>query len=126
MREMPLGSEGVLHEVRYCAVAKKVWRCIIKPELASVFFSLGLKEWVLWILRKGSNTSARPRWTERVVTVRWKRWGWRNGELFIGVRLDKTQRLKQVIDKFEEDDVFYQAEDLRGLDLRRNASYGLV
>lgn len=112
--------------VRDYVVARVVWRCLIEPELVSEFFSVGQKEWMLWILRMGSIMSARPRRTKRVATVCWMQWGWRNEELFNGVWLDMTQRLKQVFDSFEKDEVFYLAEDLRGLELRRNASYGLV
>lgn len=118
-------DEGVPHAIKDCVVAKEVWRCLIEPELRSEFFSLGLKEWVLWIMRRGSHTRTQPRWTEKVATVCWKQWGWRNGELFNDVRLDKLQRMKHMFDRFEEDEVFYQAEDLGGLDLRRNAYYGL-
>lgn len=98
---------------------------MIEPELASEFFSLGVKEWVLWILKKGSCSSVRFWWTERAVTVYWKQWGLRNEEVFNGVGVEKMQQLKQVYKPLEEDEAFYQAETLNGQDLRRNAPQGL-
>lgn len=109
-------EEGILHAIRDCAVARDVWICVIKPADVMEFFSLDLQDWALWIMKKGKGLDTRRRWTERIATACWMQWGWRHAEIFNGVRLERCQRLKMLLDKFEEDEVAFNVANLQALD----------
>lgn len=65
------GVEDAAHAVRDCRWAREVWVTIIPSEFHSIFFSLGLKEWVLWILGGEGDLVGAPRWSGRILTACW-------------------------------------------------------
>lgn len=55
------------------------------------------------------------RWTERMVTVCWIQWNWRNIKCFEGCRLDLQRWMRQVVVSFDEDGAASKAEELHVL-----------
>lgn len=93
-------DDGILHAIRDCRTAKEVWERLLPSDLASEFFLLDPKGWVLWMLRKGSTRMGTPQWSEKIVMMCLLQCRWRNVEVFHGCRLDLQQRIKQVVDYF--------------------------
>lgn len=47
------GEESVLHVIRDCKWAREVWPCLIPAELKDEFFSMELRPWLMWVVKKG-------------------------------------------------------------------------
>lgn len=62
-------EESTLHAIRDCMVNKEVWERILPPDFMSEFFSLDLRDWMLWILRMGSERNMPQRWPEKIFMV---------------------------------------------------------
>lgn len=79
---------------------------IIPTDHQFAFFSLDLKEWVLWMIRSSSSTSMGPRGAEKAMLACWWQWRWRNGEIFRGERFQLQQKLRLVLGSQEEEEAF--------------------
>lgn len=53
------------------------------------------------------------RWAERVMTVAWLQWKWRNEEVMGDGRKSSQQRLRQAIARLEEDKIAARLEALQ-------------
>lgn len=61
-------GEGVLHALGDCKRrAKEVWEHTLPMSHHCEFFSLDLKQWVLWMVRISTATSDEPRGTEKAM-----------------------------------------------------------
>lgn len=80
-------EESALHAVRDCKMAKEVWERLLPPELLAGFFSQGMKVWLSWMWSKGLERMSEHKWAERMLSVCYLQWRWRNLEVFEGVRM---------------------------------------
>lgn len=107
-----------MHAITNCGCTKELWDSLIPANMASIFYSLGKKEWIMWLLRSGYERGEATKWSERMLIVCWLQWHWRNTEIFEGQRLDVQQRLRQVIQCFEKDDLVYRGVGAQIVGLR--------
>lgn len=106
-----------MHALRDCYRAREVWDAILDETDAAPFYGLVDKEWVAWMLKARVTGRSSTRWTERMMTVVWLQWKWRNSEIFEGTRMDLQQRLRLVIACLEEDKAAFEEEEKQAVAL---------
>lgn len=103
------GVKDEMHAIRDSSAAKEMWNVLIPVDKASKFYGLGRREWILWLLNEGNARGGMPRGPERMLSLCWLQWRWRNSEVFEGNRPDAQQRLRQSVACFEEDEASFVA-----------------
>lgn len=93
-----------MHVVRDCEVARQFWVCVLPSDSLQEFFSLDMKEWIMWLIKKGKEMENQKRWAEKILIASWMQWKWRNEECFEGRRRTLQERLRGITGLWEEDD----------------------
>lgn len=104
--------EDVMHALRDCPRAREVWGSLGWNDQQHEFFSLGLRDWVMWALKSSESSEGLMCGAGKLMTVCWWLWRWRNVEVFQGVCLDRIQKLRMLVGSLEEEE---QAHKLEGL-----------
>ncbi|KAH9770878.1 putative ribonuclease H protein [Citrus sinensis] len=74
--------ENVMHALRDCFVAKRIWNCLIPVNFRHHFFSFNLRDWLCFNLGKTGINEVGDECACLFGVAIWKIWFWRNQFLF--------------------------------------------
>ncbi|KAK4284609.1 hypothetical protein QN277_001415 [Acacia crassicarpa] len=74
--------ESLLHILRDCSYARKLWLKLIKPSCYARFFSCSLEDWLLLNLKDKGVIGDSSYWCIVFGVSIWLLWGWRNSTIF--------------------------------------------
>lgn len=106
-------EENAMHAIRDCDHAEEVWKCLVSPQLLREFISKEMKDWIIWMVRRGKCMQENGRWVERMLTVTWFQWRRRCDEALGVGRPTLEQRPMQVSRCIEEDEAARRLEALQ-------------
>ncbi|KAL9454363.1 hypothetical protein AB3S75_009869 [Citrus x aurantiifolia] len=75
-------KEDVIHVLRDCVVAKRIWNHLVPGKFKQSFFSLDLRDWLCFNLGKAGINKVVDDWTCLFGVAVWKIWFWRNQFIF--------------------------------------------
>ncbi|KAF7834640.1 putative ribonuclease H protein At1g65750 family [Senna tora] len=75
-------EEDVLHVMRDCQYAVRVWSSLVNPSALAVFFHTDLKGWINFNLSKDIGRNVELNWVQNWAVTMWMLWNWRNNALF--------------------------------------------
>lgn len=96
-------EEGVMHTVRDCDQARKIWVSVIPSNLQSDFFSMQVMDCITWVIKKGQRMNGVGRWGERILIVAWLQWKRRNEKVMRDGRMTNQQKFWHVTWALEDD-----------------------
>ncbi|KAL9462413.1 hypothetical protein AB3S75_000421 [Citrus x aurantiifolia] len=74
--------EDILHSLRDCVTARRVWSQLLPSQYHPNFFLLQLKDWIHMNLGRGHITASQEYWRVCFGVTVWRLWYWRNDVLF--------------------------------------------
>ncbi|XP_072074464.1 uncharacterized protein [Arachis hypogaea] len=77
----PNNPETLLHTLRDCTEASRIWRQLVKPSYITTFYRAPFETWIRWNLTVEIGANAQP-WLSQFVVTCWWLWKWRNKEIF--------------------------------------------
>ncbi|KAH9673795.1 reverse transcriptase domain-containing protein [Citrus sinensis] len=76
-------KKDVIHALRDCVVAKRIWNHLVLGMFKQSFFSLDLRDWLCFNLGKAGINKVVDEWACLFGVAVWKIWFWRNQFIFI-------------------------------------------
>lgn len=64
-------GEDITHAVRDCEVAQELWACVLPAEIKIEFFYMGIREWIVWLIRRGRKMGQHTRWAKKILIASW-------------------------------------------------------
>lgn len=95
-------EETNLHLVRDCQESKKIWNFFVPPQLQPKFYSLPLRDWILWNITSIRSGVLSRKWKMKLPIVCWNIWKWRNALIFNNVQLQEQFKLESICCRVEE------------------------
>lgn len=105
-------EETVMHAVRDCRVARTVWERVVPKMLMPEFYSLGMKDWLMWVLNGSHSGGESARCAEVIAIICWLQWRWRNGEIFRDENLSTQEKFRQMLGYVEEGQRAFSREEM--------------
>lgn len=60
-----------MHAIRDCEVARQLWACFVPSDMFMEFNSLGVRDWIVWLIKRGRKMGLHKRWAEKILIASW-------------------------------------------------------
>lgn len=90
------GAKSTLHAIKDCVVARDVWTRFLPLRPVDTFFLTGLRERLEINLRHRQGSGRGAIWPEKMATICWSIWKWRNKKVFSHEILSLKSKISQI------------------------------